>query len=334
MDKIALANRFEGFSKVFAENTPISVDLKAMSSALKGMSDEKFASIVNADYEKEAATGFFPGMQSGPSSPSFNRPQPAIGGPKNVPTDPAFEFPNQGKLTQIATQTGVPVEKLQKILSLFNPASAKLASEEKTSSEKTSEGKDSWTKEAFDHIANNLVRDIVGMNKTQIENTGRHLDKKQMPDAAKAPELKNVRPTEQDTGRALTPEQVPSQEEYLNSDMYKKSKGAVRKEAAAPAADEDKAEKPQAEDKVKQDASGSDKDAAKKTDVKRLEDLEKAKKDKEVEDKKKKLEENKIKSDKKEEVESSMIEGISFEPLPDEVDMNDPEIKKLSSLFE
>ena len=43
----------------------------------------------------------------------------------------------------------------------------------------------------------------------------------------KAPELKNVRPTSEDTGRALTPEQVPDIGEKLESDIYKKSKGAV-----------------------------------------------------------------------------------------------------------
>ena len=325
MDKIALAKRFEGFSKVFAEDSSIGVDLKAMSDALVGMTDEKFASIVNSNYEAEA---FVSPMSPDPQAlqnrvPMSQRP---AGGQKNVPTDPMFSFPNQAKLTQVAQQNGVSVPQLQGILEALKTNKA-------ASEEKAPVSKDNWSKEAFNHVANNLVRDVLGMNKSVCCDTGRKLDKKQMPDATKAPETKGVRPTDQDTGRALTPEQIPSKAEALASDMYKKSKGPVKKEAAEDT-DVAEAEKTQAEDSAK--------DAAKASEAERLEKLEKAKAKADAEDKKKKLDENKIKKDQKdakeeEEVEAGEIfaEGISFDNvMSDSIDANDPEIKKLSSLFE
>jgi hypothetical protein len=213
---------------------------------------------------------------------------------------------------------------------------------------KSASTEDSWTKEAFDAVAQNLVRDVLGMTKTVNEDTGRHQTKVQMPDAKKAPELKGVRPTEQDTGRALTPEQVPDESKNLESDMYKKSKGPVRKEAAEDA-DEETAEKAkevggdkEKEEKEKDIGQGEEKDAAKVDTEKEVADL---KKKSEKADKAKKMEELKEKSrGKKEEAEASesveaSIEGISFEVGPDvlpdfKADMNDPEIMKLSSLFD
>jgi hypothetical protein len=70
MNKIALAERLEGYAQVFASECPIAVDLVAMGKALRQMNDEKFASIINdaydADEEVEALWVSGPGQRRGP----------------------------------------------------------------------------------------------------------------------------------------------------------------------------------------------------------------------------------------------------------------------------
>jgi len=72
------------------------------------------------------------------------------------------------------------------------------------------------------------------MNKVQCCDTGRHLEKKQMPDGEKKAE----------TPSTLKPEQTPDIAESIDSDMVAKSHGPVRKEASKEAADEEPKEAP------------------------------------------------------------------------------------------
>lgn len=73
MNKIALAERLEGYAKVFASECPIAVDLVAMGKALREMKEEKFASIIDGAYsadeevEEVEAVGLVAPMQ-GPGS--------------------------------------------------------------------------------------------------------------------------------------------------------------------------------------------------------------------------------------------------------------------------
>ena len=156
-------------------------------------------------------------------------------------------------------------------------------------------------------------------------------------DGKKAPQLKNVVERQEDTGRALTPEQTSDISERLDSNMYQKSKGSVegvtKKLATTEETPDAKAAEPQ---EVKKEE--------KEKEAKEMTPEETAKKVKEMEDKKKK-EEAKAKSrpEKPAEKEAEtaidantlVAEGIEFDNvMQDGIDMDSPEIKKLSSLFE
>jgi len=234
MDKLVLAKRLEGFSQVFAGDNSIAVDLQAMATALKGMSQEKFASIVNAGYEEEACEDKKDEEKSEKDAMFGAQPygNPGDAYSNRTPLTERYQGAGgmKGKLTPdqlkaVARKHGIPEDKMISAYPELTASSEVAASPKQAST-------DGWTKEAFDAVASNLVRDVLGMNKSVCEDTGRHQTKVQDPDGDKAPGLKNVRPTEQDTGRDLTPEQVPDLKDKLDSDMYKKSKGPVKKEGS------------------------------------------------------------------------------------------------------
>lgn len=80
-----------------------------------------------------------------------------------------------------------------------------------------------WNKEASDAIKTYLLKDVVGMDKSICCDTGRHLDKEQMPDATK----------KQEKPATLKEEQTPKLSESLDSKIVEKAKAAkpVNKEA-------------------------------------------------------------------------------------------------------
>ena len=53
MDRKALSKRLEGLSSIFASETPIATDLKAMAYTLDKMADDKFASILASDFSAD-----------------------------------------------------------------------------------------------------------------------------------------------------------------------------------------------------------------------------------------------------------------------------------------
>ena len=57
MDRIALAKRLEGLSKVFASDSPYHRDLKAMSEVLQKVDDDKFKTILSTDFVSDVAAG-------------------------------------------------------------------------------------------------------------------------------------------------------------------------------------------------------------------------------------------------------------------------------------
>lgn len=191
MDRIALAKRLESFSEVFANHTPFYRDLKAMSYVLNKMADDKFNGILAQD--------IMPDIPENPVADE-NIESCMLGkGPGNaiVGTPPSAE----PKVIVIKKEEEVPMsaEAGEKNNGMF------------------------WNKEASQEIVDNLLRDVVGMNKTICCDTGRKLDKDQVPDGSHAgiPEKPNT----------LKPEQTPDIADSLDSDMVKKSKGAVKKEA-------------------------------------------------------------------------------------------------------
>ena len=346
MDKMALADRFEGYSKVFASESPFGIDLKAMADTLRGMPEDKFATIIDASYEGDKEAVVAP-MTQGPGALGMRTPHSERGHGRVpggiVPTDPAFAGVPKGPkgkmlpetaLSQIGKEHGVPSNKVKSIYESIAKAEEAAASAEVEACGKTASTDSTWTKEAFDFVAQNLVRDVVGMDKSICCDTKRHLTTDQIPDAKKKAETKGAVNREQDTGRALTPEQVPNLSVVLDSDIYKKSKGAVRKEAAVE-------ETPDAATTEKQEIDSAKKDPlaeAQKTLKGTQKGIDKAKKE---QDKAKKVEEKAQKSqlpteEPAAEVEANSIvaEGIEFDNLMSEVDANDEDVKKLSALFE
>ena len=350
---MALADRFEGYSSIFANDHPIGVDLKAMADTLRKMPEEKFTSIVNASYKEEKkdkdekdkeAFVMTPPVAPGAGAQLGTR-QPVLPVPGGIHSAYPGMKPEKGMITpqlmeRIKNEVKLSPEQVKKFEAL---ALGEAAEVEAGAGMKPTV--DPWTKQAANHVAQNLLRDVLGMNKTQIEDTHRHQTKVQDPDGDKTPELKHTREQAADTGRALTPEQVPSVKEKLDSHIYPKSKGAIEgvtKKLAT--STEETPESTSAEPQDIKKKEKEEKDAAKMT----PEDT--AKKVKKMEDEKKK-EEAKAKSrpeaeaapaeKEKEkagaEAEANVLtaEGIEFENvMQDGIDPNSPEIQKLSSLFE
>lgn len=316
MDKMALADRFEGYSKIFASDSNMGIDLKAMADTLREMPEEKFAKVVDAGLLGGIGKGV-PMMHS--RTPMSERPYNIGEGPEGK----AKMIPEKG-LTDIAKKHSIPAEKMKSIYQDIMEAAEAASEEVEACKEQKDSSSEAWTKSASDFVAQNLVRDILGMEKSICCDTKRHQTPKQMPDAKKTQEIKGAVDRAEDTGAALKPEQVPHLDVKLNSDMFKKSKGPVRKEAAAAAE-----ENPESEAAEKQDM----KDAGKVEDPAKI--AEKVKK-MEEEKKKKELEEKSRPKKEESEVEANTIvaEGIEFDNVMQEVDANDEDVKKLSALFE
>jgi hypothetical protein len=345
MDRIALAKRLEGLSKVFASTTPYHRDLKAMAEVLSKVEDEKFATILSPDFTSEAS-GVEAAAPSPFGAPGLRHPgtAPSIPGRGIMREDPeiayqalisnpeatiedalAFsrKYPNYAKkpLRGVMRPTEKPVTSPVTV-----PAMSAEASEENTGM--------FWSKEASEAIQNNLVRDVLGMNKSICCDTKRHLEKNQIPDGTHDGEKASN----------LTKEQTPKLADVLKSDIVEKSHGKVKKEASAEEDDkkddkkEDKAATSEKEECDKLEDKKEEKSAA-------LSPEAKAKKEKdEAAAMKKKVEElAKAKSDAKKDKnateeekvaeEIGFAEGIELGEPMDEITLDAAEQAKLSQLF-
>lgn len=342
MDRIALAKRLESLSSVFASHTPYNRDLRAMAYVLNKMADDKFTSILSGDFTQEDVDSCMCGK--GPGSPlqqiiPMGKPMPEEAQPADEP------------VLVIKTEGGIPMsaEATEKTAGMF------------------------WCKEASMAVVDNLLRDVVGMNKSQCCSTGAKLESKQVPngshDGEKAPTLK--------------PEQTPDDAASIKTNMVEKSRGAVKKEAgsikgpgipdgtgpmkdspeckmkkeeekeagkAPDIAEKMKAKKEEADkEKLKKDVkelkkgkkASEDSDekaeqAAEKMEDEAQKDVEKAKE--QLEKAEEKLEEAKKVEEKAESEEkdasSSITEGIELMASMDEVELDANEAAELSKLFE
>jgi len=333
MDRIALAKRLEGLSKVFASTTPYHRDLKAMAEVLTKVEDEKFATILSPDFTAEAAAEIDAAYQRGQNLPGMSQSMRTTPSTGTTPlADPQIALktiksnPNATIEDALALVRKYPEFKLTPISELMGvtspahipaPAPAvapvKMASEENTGM--------FWSKEASEAVQNNLVRDVVGMDKSICCDTKRHLDKGQVPDGShdgeKAPTLKK--------------EQTPDQSKSLDSGIVEKSHGKVNKEASEePVACDDKAKK---EEESKEAAAAAESAAAK------------AKKEKEEAAAKKKAEETAeaVKDMKKakdatvapvtEEKDATLEDSFELGDAMDEITLDAAEQDKLSQLF-
>jgi len=299
MNRIALSDRLEGMSKVFAEGNPMAEDLKAMAFALRNTTDERFASVLNPEFEAD--------VQSSEEVDAAG-----LGGPDWIPYQRGGNLPSQvsgRKLTPeekkaILDEFSKATTLQQMMASLKNmfgkaPAGAPGAVPVKEGAEEVEASEEAglfWTKEATEYITANLIRNVLGMDKSICCDTKRKLTPAQMPEGQhsgeKAPTLK--------------PDQVPDQE-YLDSKMVEKSHGAVKKEANEHEESETKAE--EAKEK-KEDPK------AEKAEEKKLEKAEE-------------VEANAFATD----ASTYTVEGIELSGSMDEVDASSEEIQKLSALF-
>ena len=342
MDKIALAERLEGFAKVFATENPIAIDLTAMGKVLRGMSDEKFAQIINPEMEEVEAVGLLiPGQGRGQgigrNLPYSTRKEMekghGFGGPKAV-----IEPSEDEGAVDLQRMLSDPAYK-KKIEDL-----AKMAQEEE--SEETGK-KASWNKQASAAVLQNLVNEVFAMDKTVCCDTKQKLTKEQMPDATK----------KQETPSTLKTEQTPHLSEALDSDMVAKSKKAKTPKSASKEEEKteemyeereesalkeiaegleiaqeglDKVEKFEEAEKAlelsedEEGEEGEEKEAGKATAEERLEKMEKAQKAKEIKEKSR---------PSKEAGETIVAEGFEFEASMQELEMDSAEQKKLESLF-
>lgn len=234
MDRRALSNRIKGLSEIFASKNVFSDDLRAMSHVLERMSDDKFASILNPEYnaDKEAYLGGLgqghPEVKAGPAklqqirermrkqdTPStirtpeeFAQMAAKVLGPKM--NDPQFVGKVVRELKQMSgepTPEGAP-----------SPEDIKIAEDENVDDTVGMY----WNKEASDAVANAIVKDVTGMDKTVPGATKRHLDKEQMPDSEK----------KQETPSTLKGDQVPQNKENHDSGIVEKAKSSKGKKEA------------------------------------------------------------------------------------------------------
>jgi len=232
MDRNALSKRLEGLSSVFADGNPIKKDLGAMAYVLANMSDEKFAQILNPEYnaDTDAAMAFPvapPARSRGPKLPQILKErgddQPPVFEPRNPARGIMEGIMRDPKKLQDFVNDPAVAQALKK-------QQVKVADEEQPeAAEKTEQSENAglfWSKDASDAVLNNLVRDVTGMDKSICCDTKRHLTPEEMPDGKHAgvPE----KPA------SLKPEQTPNQVDVLDSNIVAESnKTPLKKEAGS-----------------------------------------------------------------------------------------------------
>jgi DNA-directed RNA polymerase subunit RPC12/RpoP len=228
MDRIALSERFEGLAGIFSDESKIAIDLRAMAHVLREANDESFTQILNPKFsseeveakeDKEAILkGVAPHVET--KVPGSQRPRNLI--PRKL-TDQEkadlFDEMSKGGFGQQAKKfLSDMLEKMQQ------GGMSKGATEEVESSEESQEVVDNyWNKEANDAVAQNLLRNIMGMEKSICCDTKRKLTPDQTPDGKHGGVPK--------TPETLKKDQTPDQVDDLDSNMVEKSKGKVKKEA-------------------------------------------------------------------------------------------------------
>lgn len=349
MDRIALSKRIGGLADVFANDNQMRKELLAMSRALELMPDEKFATILSeafsADEAEAAQIGSGFGVQTAkPKGPATLGRQHS-GNPSFEPKNPQQQLAlmsDKNKAFQVmqALLTKPEVQKLLKDPQIQGILSKSASEEEPVSEEAAPEQEvtaSSWSREATSAVIRNLVGDVLGkeaMDKVQCCDTNAHLTKEQTPDGEKKAEKPAT----------LKPEQTPDIADSLDTDMYSKSKGEVRKEASKEAAEEPKEEAAKGEEVV-EEAVVEAPEAPKDDEPTKAQEQKEERKEKKTEKKKeeatkgaeqaakalKDLGEMKTASDQSES--STMFEGIELTAPMADVELTKDDIDTLGKLF-
>lgn len=337
MDRIALSDKLEGISKVFKEESKFAQDLSAMAYVLKNTDDARFASViaeVEANENVDAAgVGFgqMP-MQKGPSAQPGQRSRALNLGPQSQkPFQLSENFVAKLESTFTDPQQQGVIDTIKKNLKKLMPsmdikpeaAPAKSAAEEEevvTASEETNENAGMfWNKEASDLIAQNLMKDVLGMDKSICCDTKQKLSPEQVPDGHKKAEKPS----------SLKPEQTPSVDDVLDSDIVKESnKTPLKKEAGD-------AKGPGVPDKDGKGPLGGTEECPMSEENKDSDDAAEKKEEK-TQDKAEKKEDKAQEMEKGATEEPTVIvaEGIELGPRMDEIELDGEEAQKLSKLFE
>lgn len=353
MNKIALAERLEGYSKVFASECPLAIDLVAMGKALRDMSDEKFASIVDAAFEADKEADYV--GQVAPKYVPHGRVQTP--GMRNRQKYQDMGKPGEKAVMNLIDRAGDGDEKAQaEIMNRLTKSAmgevyaaedkeagqnAKCQKAQYKASDKPVNDKaagENWSKEASAAVLNALVRDVTGMNKEVCCDTKQELTKEQMPDGEKKAEKPST----------LTDDQTPDVAEALDTNMVAESNKAPLKKEAASEAQERAREnfKKMIQKKKKQGEQGeksaqeSQHEKAEKSAAKggraaeraraRKEEQEKAEQKKRLE----KVEEAQKGAEAASEDQTVVAEGFEFEASIQDIEINPEEQKKLASLFQ
>ena len=212
MNRLALSQRIKGLSEAFASESPIGQDLSAMAYVLENMSEEKFASVLNKEYSADKEANIYGAPGQGGSSVINARVQKAL--------DTLKSFNLNEKEKESLFEVFLPKEGTPAV-PMMTPSTApanlpKLASEE-------GDIEMYWNKEASEAVQSYLLKDVVGMDKAVCCDTGRTLEKEQIPDAEK----------KQEKPATLTEEQTPKLSESLDSGIVEEAAKAkpVNKEA-------------------------------------------------------------------------------------------------------
>jgi hypothetical protein len=301
MDRIALAKRLESLSSVFASHTPYSRDLKAMAYVLNKVSDDKFSSILSKDFLSDTVAA---------DSAEACGPGP-MGGPSGIPGT------GEGDAKVIVIKKPPMIEEETQIMSA-------------EATEKTAGM--FWSKEASKAVIDNLLRDVVGMNKSVCCDTGRHLETEQIPDGTHKGIPEKPAP--------LKEEQTPNIAPVLESNMVEKSHGKVQKEASLDDIKKKKEENEKKKDKkdleaLKKAQKKSEKKEAAVEPVVEPEEKKEAAVEPAVESEEKReaAVEKKEEESCDKESSSSIIEGIELVASMDDVELDPKEAAELSKLF-
>jgi hypothetical protein len=333
MDRIALSNSIKELSGVFACDNTIAVDLNAMAHVIENMSDEKFASVVN----KEAFGQMFnnPGPKAGPAKmQEIRQRMRETGTPGTIRTPEEFaqmavKVFGEGNLKKPGF--------IQKLVSELKgiakePEMADVPTGEGIPTPVTADNHNEdvmdgmyWNKEASDAVAGALLKDVVGMDKSICCDTGRKLEKKEMPDSEK----------KQETPSTLKGEQIPQDKENHDSGIVEKANAAKKQ-----ASDEEHEEK-------EADAIKDIKDGIEKIEeaVEKIEEVEEKKEDEEVveakeEKKDEKKEDEEVDAGKKKTaasvVDDSLLksEGVELIAPMSEAKLSSNDESELSKLFD
>lgn len=324
MDKVALSKRLESLSEVFASQTPMYRDLKAMAHVLANMAEDRYAMILSDAYSPEVAAGIADeddstitgcgiiekGISTGPGR--------GLG--RGLEKDPVVININ---VSDDKDKEESPIEdSVEDTLTESLPAPEACGPYKKSDEEE----EDSWDKCASEKVVDYILKDVLAMDKKFDGDTGLKLKEEQKPQGHRKglpstpPELKK--------------EQTPDQKETLDSDMVAKSKVKNLKKEAA----EDEVEK---EDTPISKLINSEADRDEANVEKKRQKAEDAMRD--VEESPEKapeidLDEDILGEDKKEEKDTkeasdSSFGGIELCASMEDVDMSSEEIEKLSSFF-